>query len=65
MVTKIKDPDERLAFWALKLQLNDFTIVYLEGATHQNADNLSRLPPMAFLGTEVDQLYELLGHPNL
>ena len=62
---QMKDPDGRLARWALKLQHHDFTIEHRAGAIHQNADGLSRLPPIAFLSPEDDRLFDLLGRPDL
>lgn len=61
----MKDPNGRLAQWALKLQHHDFTIKHQAGAIHQNADGLSRLPPIAFLGPEDDPLSNLLRRPSI
>ena len=62
---QMKDPDGRLARWALKLQHYDFSIVHRAGAIHQNADGLSRLPPIAYLAPEEDRIYDLIGRPDL
>ena len=62
---QMKDPDGRLARWALKLQHYDFTIVHRAGAIHQNADGLSRLPILAYLAPEDDRIFDLIGRPDL
>ena len=38
----LRDPNGRLAWWALTLQGYDFTIQYLPGKDHGNADALPR-----------------------
>lgn len=43
----IKDASSRLARWSLLLQDCDLTIEHRAGQTHQNADSLSSLPPIA------------------
>jgi hypothetical protein len=40
----LKDPNGRLARWALQLQANDFTIYHRAGKDNGNADTLSRNP---------------------
>ncbi len=40
---KVKDNNQRLMRWSLKLQSYRYTIVYRPGRLHQNADSLSRL----------------------
>ena len=62
---QMKDPDGRLTHWALFLQAYNFSIVHRAGAIHQNANGLSRLPMISLLAPEEDQIYELLGQPNL
>ena len=44
---RIKNPNGRIARWALFLQDFDFEIVYKLGKTHKDADALSRLPESA------------------
>ena len=61
---QLKEPEGRLARWALKLQGYNFTILHRAGAQHQNADGLSRMPILALHPAEADRLYELLGHPE-
>lgn len=62
---QMKDPEGRLDWWALKLQHYDFSIVHQAGAIHQNADGLSRLPPIAYLSLKEDCIYYLVGRPDL
>ena len=61
----LKEPEGRLARWALSLQAYDLEIKHQPGAIHQNADCLSRLPMIAILSTEANRLYELLDKPDL
>lgn len=62
---QMKDPDGRLARWALKLQGYNFTILHRAGAIHQNADGLSRLPVVSYLAPEEDRIFDLIGRPDL
>ena len=59
----LKEPEGRLACWALKLQPYNFTIVHCPSNTHQNADGLSQSPTIAHLLPEADRLYNLLLDP--
>ena len=62
----LKDPEGRLARWAIKLQAFDYDIQHRAGAIHQNADCLSRLPTIALLSPVADELYDkLLMDPSL
>lgn len=60
----MKDPDGRLARWALKLQHYDSSIIHRVGAIHQNADGLSRLPHIAYLAPEEGPIYDIVSRPN-
>ena len=64
-LTNLKDPEGRLARWALKLQAFDYEIQHRAGVMHQNADGLSRLPMVAFNKPEMDRLYNLISMPSL
>ena len=59
----LKEPEGRLARWALKLQPYNLTIVHCPGNTHQNADGLYQLPTIAHLLPEANRLYNLLLDP--
>lgn len=56
----LKDPEGRLARWAIKLQAFDYEIKHRAGSTHQNADCLSRLPTIALVSPRADELYDKL-----
>lgn len=60
----MKDPDSRLARWALRLQAYGFSIIHQAGAIYQNTDVLFRLPMISLLAPEEDRIYDLLGQPN-
>ena len=53
----LKDTGGRLARWLLYLQQFNFTFEYKSGASHSNADTLSRIPPVSenLLTTTVDE----------
>ena len=53
----LKEPEGRLARWALKLQAYNFEILHRPGASHQNADGLSRLPVICTIILTADKLY--------
>ena len=40
----MKEPEGRLAFWALKLQAYDYEIIHRPGVSHCNAYGLSKFP---------------------
>ena len=60
----IKDPDRRVACWALKLQAYDYTIVHRPGTKHANTDCLSRLPMVALVAAEDETIFELIFPPH-
>ena len=60
----LKEPEVRLARWALKLQAYDYEILHRAGKVHQNADGLSRLPISCHLVQEADRLYDLINQPE-
>ncbi|KAJ9080396.1 hypothetical protein DSO57_1025520 [Entomophthora muscae] len=57
MAQTLKDPEGRLAQWAIKIQAFDYDIVHCDGAVHQNADCLSQLPTIALVSSIADELY--------
>lgn len=57
----MKDSDDQLSCWTLKLQHYSFNIFYCAGAIHQNADGLSRLPVLAYMALEEDWAFYLIG----
>ena len=60
----LKEPEGRLARWAIALQAFDYDISHRPGSVHQNADCLSRLPTIAIVSSEADCLYEMILEPN-
>ena len=56
----LKEPEGRLARWAIALQAFDYDISHRPGSAHQNADCLSRLPTIAIVSSEADRLYEMI-----
>lgn len=51
---QLKEPEGRLACWALRLQRYDLTVIHRPGAQHQNADGLSRMPILAIHPADAD-----------
>lgn len=43
------------------------TFIYcpLSGAIHQNADEITRLPPIVYLASEEDHIYVLISRANV
>ena len=60
----MKEPEGRLARWAIALQAFDYDISHRPGSAHQNADCLSRLPTIAIVSSEADRLYEMILEPS-
>jgi hypothetical protein len=60
----LKEPEGRLARWALKMQAYNYNIIHKAGIIHQNADGLSRLPAICHLEGEAGRLYDLLFTPD-
>ena len=60
----LKEPEGRLARWAIQLQACDFEIIHRAGNKHQNTDGLSRLPIVCLLLDEAEKLYDLISHPD-
>ena len=56
----LKEPEGRLACWALKLQAYDYSILHWPGNKHQNADGLSRLPAVHALTAKSEDLFTYL-----
>ena len=61
---ELKEPEGRLARWAIKFQAYDFEIIHKAGDKHQNADGLSCLPMVSVLIDEANKLFELITKPN-
>lgn len=51
---QLKEPEGRLARWALCLQGYSFTVLHCPGIQHQNADGLSRMPILALNPAKAD-----------
>lgn len=62
---KMKDPNSWLAYWALKSQHYDFLIVHSASAIHQNTKCLSCLHFLAYMAPKENQVFDLLGRPDL
>ena len=60
----LKDPDGRLARWAIKFQAYDFEIEHRPGSKHINADSLSRLPVVAIIDSKNEHLFNLIAEPS-
>ena len=60
----MKEPEGRLARWALKLQAYDYKIIHRPGVSHQNANGLSRLPTKNLLLSQSEKLYKNLKENN-
>ena len=60
----LKDPDGRLARWAIKFQAYNFEIEHRPGSKHINADSLSRLPVVALIDSENEHLFNLIAEPS-
>lgn len=56
----LKEPEGRLACWALKLQVYDYSILRWPGSKHQNADILSQLPGVQALKAKSEDLFTYL-----
>ena len=64
MVENLKEPEGKLARWAIELQAYNYTIEHRASSKHQNADGLSRLPTIHALIPEADRLYDLINKPK-
>ena len=56
----MKEPEGRLARWALKLQAYDYELIHRPGVSHQNANGLSRLPTINLVLSQLEELYKKL-----
>ena len=63
-LSSMKEPEGRLARWALKLQAYDYEIIHRPGVSHQNADGLSRLPTINLVLSQSEELYKKLKENN-